>query len=310
MKRLVGMLTLAALACGESPDPGYLLTKARVVAALRAVEGDAARATPRPGETVDVQWQLIAPEVVEPTTYFLAACPPSDQAFGAPVCGGPPFQIEVQTTPQSEAPRIAITVPEDYAPETVVLLGAICAGGVVQTAIDPMSSIEELRPCVAEGVGQIVSASIAVEHTPEDRNLSPSIARLSLGETELTEEVLEARQPCAGGTLPQVALEEEITITLEAGAGSRERYVRRIEGAEPEEVVEDLQNSLFVTEGTLNRRFTFVDDDTPTPEVEFLAEAESDDPLPSEGRTVKLVVVMRDRRGGEAILRRGFCLVP
>ena len=43
---------------------------------------------------------------------------------------------------------------------------------------------------------------------------------------------------------------------------------------------------------------------------EFLAEADSDDPLPAEGRTVKFIAVMRDRRGGVDVLRRGFCLVP
>ena len=310
MKRCwIPLLALSALACGESPDPGYLLNKARVVSARRTVEGDPTRSTPQPGETVRMEWQVVAPGVVEPMTWLLVACTPSAQAFGAPVCGAAPFQVEAMTAPQSRAPTLAIAVPADYAPETVVVLGAICVGGQVQTALDPMSSIEELRACAGEGTGQIVSASIAVERSPADRNLAPSIARLTLEGVELTEVVTESRQPCAGGSLPQVALEDEVMLTLEATEGSRETYLREIDGAEPEPALEDLQNSLFVTEGTLDRRFTFVDDDTPVPEFEFLAEADSDDPLPAEGRSVKLIVVMRDRRGGEDMIERGFCLV-
>ncbi|MAQ15428.1 MAG: hypothetical protein CMN30_11615 [Sandaracinus sp.] len=312
MKRALFTVVLLALtACGESPDPGYLLNKARVLGALATVEGDATRSTPQPGETLQIEWVLDAPGPIPASTYFLVACTPSAQQFGAPVCGDTPFQVEVQTEPQETPPQITIPVPADYAADSVVILGAICMGGVVTTAIDPTSSVEELRPCAtAEGVGQIVSASVAVQYDAGDRNLRPGIARVTLGGVELTEEVTESRQACAGGSLPEVRLDDEVMMTLEAVAGSRELYQREIPGADPEEVSEDLQNSLFVTEGTLDRRFTFVDDDTPVPDFEFLAEADSDDPLPAEGRTVKFIAVMRDRRGGVDVLRRGFCLVP
>jgi hypothetical protein len=201
-----------------------------------------------------------------------------------------------------------LTVPEDYEPESIVLLGAICMGGVVPTAIDPMGSVEDIRPCAEEaGVGDIVAATVTVQQRPEFRNLRPGLMSLTLDGVELTEEVVDAGEPCADGSLPEVSLDQETEIVLRPVPGSRETYIEQLE---MEEAVEDLQNSLFVSEGSLSRQYTFVDDGTPEPSVEYLAEADPDDPLPAEGRTVKLIVVMRDRRGGEDILRRGFCLVP
>jgi hypothetical protein len=299
---------LALAACGESPDPGYLLKRQRVVGAITTVEGDEARTTPRPGETVRMEWLTIAPEPVEPTTWLIIACTPSDQAFGVPVCGAAPFEIFSQVEPVDAQPSFEIEVPADYEAEQVVLLGAICMGGVVSTDIDPMAGTENLRACRDdEGTGEIVSATITVEQRPELRNLRPGLMALSLRGEELTEDPPEARVACAGGSLPEVSLDEEAMLTITPVPDSRETYVDQIL---EEETIEELQNSLFVTEGTLNRRFTFVDDDDPEPEVEFLAEPDPDDPLPAEGRTVKLIVVMRDRRGGVDALSRGFCLVP
>ncbi len=303
---VLGLLLLTA--CGESPDPGYLLKRQRVVGAITTVVDDDARTTPRPGETVRIVWQTIAPETVEPTTWLFIACAPSDQAFGVPICGAAPFEIFSQVEPQDGQPTFEIAVPDDYAAEQIVLLGSICMGGVVATDLDPMEGTENLRACRGdEGTGEIISATITVEQRPELRNLRPGLMALTLRGEALTEEPPEARVACAGGSLPEVSLDEEAQITISPAPDSRESYVDPILD---EELVEELQNSLFVTEGTLNRRFTFVDDGTPEPMVEYLAEPDPDDRLPDEGRTVKLVVVMRDRRGGVDILRRGFCLVP
>lgn len=305
---LAVLLLCVLAACGESPDPGYLLKRPRVVGAIRTVVGEPERTTPRPGESVRMEWQTIAPGVVEPHTWLLLACAPSDQAFGVPVCGEAPFEIFSQTTPVDGPPAFEIEVPADYEAEQIVVLGAICMGGIVETNLDPMSTIEDLRPCRDdEGTGEIVSGTITVEQRAELRNLRPRFMSLSLRGEELTETIDEARQPCAGGTLPVVTLDEEAEITITPVADQRETY---LDPVLDEERVEELQNSLFVTEGTLNRRFTFVDDGTPEPNVEFLAEADDDDPLPDEGRSVKLIVVMRDRRGGEDIISRAFCLVP
>ncbi len=306
---LLGSLLLSVLAaCGESPDPGYLLTRQRVVGAIRTVVGEPERTTPRPGESVRVQWQTIAPGAVESHTWLILACSPSDQAFGVPVCGAAPFEIFSQTTPVDGAPDLEIEVPADYEADQIVLLGAICMGGIVETNLDPTATIEDLRPCRDDvGTGEIVSGTITVEQRAELRNLRPRFMSLSLRGEELTETIDEARQPCAGGSLPVVSLDEEAEITITPVPDQRETFVDPVLG---EETIEELQNSLFVTEGTLNRRFTFIDEGTPEPMVEYLAEADDDDPLPAEGRSVKLVVVMRDRRGGEDIISRAFCLVP
>jgi len=309
VRTVVATLALLALAaCGESPDPGYILKRQRVAGAITTVIGDAGRTTPRPGETVRMEWLTIAPEPVEPTTYLMIACSPSAQAFGVPVCGAAPFEIFSQVEPQDEQPSFEIEVPADYEAEQVVLLGAICMGGIVSTDIDPMAGTDDLRPCRDdEGTGEIVSATITVEQREGLRNLRPGLESLSLRGEELTEDPPEARAACAGGSLPEVSLDEEAELTITPAPDSREAYVDPVLD---EAMVEELQNSLFVTEGTLDRRFTFVDDDDPEPVVEYLAEADPDDPLPDEGRTVKVIVVMRDRRGGVDILSRGFCLVP
>jgi len=308
-RTLVATALLGILgACGESPDPGYLLKRQRVVGAVRTVVGDELRTTPRPGETVRMEWKTVAPGVVEPHTFLFIACAPSDQAFGVPVCGAEPFELFSQVEPQDAPPTLDIEVPADYEAEQVVVLGLICMGGQVNTVLDSSATLEEIEPCRGdEGTGEVVASTITVEQRPELRNRRPRIASLSLRGEEMTEDVAEARQPCAGGPLPQVRLDEEAMITITPEPDSREPFVDQVL---EEEMVEELQNSLFVTEGTLNRRFTFVDDDDPEPEVEYLAEPDSDDRLSDEGRSVKLIVVMRDRRGGEDIISRAFCLLP
>ena len=312
MNRAAAVMALlaAAIACGDTPEAGYLLKRQRVLGATRAVVGDENRTTPTPGETIAVEWLLDAPRAVEPTTWIFVVCPPSAQQFGIPICGGPPLELILEATPQEAQPRFEFTVPADYAADELVVLGAICMGGVVDTTLNPNSSTTDLQACRSgEGTGEVVSTTLTVEQRPTQRNQKPAFASLMLESQELTEEVPLAREPCRGGTLPQVALDQEAALLLRVTPESREPYIREL-GEQRQERVEDLQNSLFVTEGTLNRRFTFVDDDTPEPTFEFLAEANPDDPLPAEGRTVKMIVVMRDRRGGEAILRRGFCLLP
>ena len=303
------LVVLAALAvgCGETPDAGYLLVKERIISAVPRVEGDPDRATPRPGETVTLEWGLASPAELPPNTWAFIACPPSEQEFGIPVCGAAPFVIDSSLTPSSESPLVTIEVPADYEPEEIIVIGAVCVGGVVNASLDPSGMSEDFSACQGEGFGQVAVVTVHVEQSPEQTNRNPGIAQVTFGGTELTEEVPIARQPCRGSGLPEIPLDEEVELTITAAEGSREAFFDEVF---EEETLEELAIELFISRDSLNKRFTVIDDDTPQGEAEYIGEEDPDDPVPAEGQTVQLLMVMRDQRGGQAEVRRGFCLVP
>ncbi len=311
----VVLLAVAAGACSDSLDPAHLLNKPRVIAAEVSVVGDVeGRTNPRPGESIRVQWRLAFPDAPLPATYLLLACTPAPTAFGVPFCDdSEPLALTAELNPSSEPPVIDIEIPTDYERPEVLVLGGICMGGTVRTDVDPMDTEDVVRVCQGEGVGQLVSLVQPIDLDGTRINHRPSIGEITLGGEPWTAPVPgDVTAGCADLDLPTVLLDsDDIPIRVAMTEDSRESYVT-LEGDPPQAVtrIEALQNSLLVTAGTLDRSFSFIEGDgaTATDEIQYTPPRASDVDVPAEGLVVKLIVVMRDLRGGVDIASRALCV--
>ena len=157
--RLLGLalLVLLSMGCTEELERANQLVKPRVLGVIADVDGSA-RTNPRPGETVTLDWIVEFPGVREPSTYAFFACEPAATAFGVDFCRSEDdmLALEIELTPTLDAPRIEIAIPAGYATNSVLVLGAICMGGDLDTTIDMTDPTAEV--CRGGmGQGQIVS---------------------------------------------------------------------------------------------------------------------------------------------------------
>lgn len=309
-RSLLSLLVLCSVSCGDQPDPGFLLVKARVLGNTLSVQGDASRTTPRPGETIDVEWILTAPDALEPTAWVFIVCEAAPGAFGIDFCAGEPIALASNMSPSTDAPRFEVEVPESYTAASLLILGSVCMGGNVSIDIDPSDPESAANPCVDEGVGQIVTTNIPIQLSDADANIAPGIAGITFDGEPWTTELEGDRGACAGMGMPEVRFgsTDDHVIGLDAVEGSRETYRREIFG-EQQDDLEDLQNSVFSSEEGLERQFAFIDDINPRVELDYTAE-ELEDAPPADGRTIRFEFVMRDGRGGVDHESRAACLLP
>ena len=113
--------------CGPTFDPASLITNTRVVGARIEVEGAPDRASPLPGETVNVTWLVTSPDVTPPLGWTFAVCAPGTGTSSSACLAAPLARFDGTATP----PRISIPIPTGAvlgAATSLTLDGAICAG--------------------------------------------------------------------------------------------------------------------------------------------------------------------------------------
>src|SRR5262245_7887378 len=83
---LVGFLFFLVFAgCGPTFDPASLINDTRVVGARIEVEGAPDRASPKPGETVNVTWLVTSPDTTPSLGWTFAVCTPAT-GKSSPAC--------------------------------------------------------------------------------------------------------------------------------------------------------------------------------------------------------------------------------
>lgn len=303
-------LVLLLFACGDQPDPGYLVIKPRVLGNVLRVVEDATRTDPRPGESVDYELVITAPDALPDSTWIFITCRPAPTSFGVGFCDGAPDAFFASPAPSAEAPRIRVDVPEDYANDSVLVIGRVCFGGSVRTDLDASDPDTALEACEGEGTGLTITTSIPVELDDLDVNHQPGIAEVTLDDVPWEAELIGDRGPCAGLGWPEFRFgsTDDFVIAISATDGSREEYEGLQEG-EVARVLEDLQLSFFSTELGLERRFSFISDTQDRANLEYTAEEVEGAP-PAEGRAIRFDFVMRDGRGGLDRVSRAACLLP
>lgn len=301
-KSILKSLTLMLLAaCADPFDPGSLIVEPRVLGVQVQVDGAPARATPHPGEMVHLTLLTASLEVQPVFRWALAVCV-AGLAPDKP-CQGEPLLVAQDT---SSAPSLTFTVPSESQlgdANALSLFGIVCSRG------EPASDASGGHCAGDDAHGTPLEYHLALSRGSDD-NLQPDLAQTEFRIDGASWPENAPLQPgCAAQPdLPRVRADgKEHDIALELGPNARETYLT----PDQHSVREELELSHFVTAGKLSRQFSFVErsDTALRPEVAVSWKAPHDKDLTGNEETVRLIVVVRDQRGGIAQLERSLCVV-
>ena len=226
------LLMLASLTgCNDDFKDITAVTESRILGAHVSVTGDPERVTPRPGETADVRFELVAPRPGPDTDdlySMFVSCTYPNRFTGIPVCQE--FLELLQGVDLSDAedadipripcigeqdimemgvgfvckkgvPELTISVAEDFDGPAKLVRGVICDGGV------PFFDVAEpgLFGCTNDVKPVLTHRQLPVSFDEREDNLNPDPAGFSFelnGEpwpalSPETEAALEEGTPCA-----------------------------------------------------------------------------------------------------------------
>jgi hypothetical protein len=312
-------LLLLAAACGEPFDPAWLVVDNRVLGARAEVEGDPARAWPRPGETVSVTWLVVDEDAARPLAWAFAWCPAAPTAFGEPFCvpGTSPQLLPPQLAPGPGPPVARIDVPSEAAlggADQLLLVGLVCAAGRIEATPAHLESLEGWEDvCVGDGAKATPVLLPVPVQLGDAINLRPQIAQVRIG-GEAWAAPAEAVLEAATTTCPDdpavrrvSRAEVELPVELEMTPGSREDYDLVTAAGDVVRLTEALRVQHVVTSGALPRLFTVLDEEGATTAHLTWSPPEPGDPM-AERPLVRLHFVVTDGRSGTAFTSRALCL--
>ncbi|MEM7436646.1 MAG: hypothetical protein AAF436_15935 [Myxococcota bacterium] len=335
----------ASLSCGESFDPASFVDNLRVVAAGVEVEGKPGRANPDPGDTVTVTNLVIdrgyplieggpPPLSPPPLQWSLIACVPEPSVLSVDLCRIVlPCEGCIATPPSDplDLPIVTFTIPsaeelEAANASNVVLQGAICANG---PPAGPDAIIrfftgetDDLDPCEdPNNEGRFISAQVLIEQDPDDPNLNPEIADVTL-DGEPWPPPFDQGVP---RDFPETGCAAVVDGSADLPRGGDSASLIRLTATDEsfqeimiddEVVTEEMQVSWLGTAGAFEFSFSFITDPLRTATIQWVPPAF---PSPS-GTLVRFTFPMRDRaspassagsnRGGVVWVERGLCILP
>lgn len=306
---LLGLPLLVA--CGPTVDPAWLVVEERIIGLLATVDDAGERVTPRPGETLRIQFLYGQPDgtPVRPSWVF-AACEPATTS-GFDFCADDPFTFDAKADPDDPDRPFVVTIPEDYENRNVLFVGAVCMNGSIDLTVasDFESGFDAARIC-QDGIGvpQVFTFSHPVAIDPSRENRTPRIASITLGGEEWTTEPT-TTGPCVGQGYPELAYgSDPVEIVVRAREDDLELHQRLGMDGELETVPEEIFVETLSPFRSLQRRFTFITVDDPIADVEF-EPIDEDISVPEGGLLVPIFFVMRDQRGGFDAANRAVCVV-
>jgi len=279
--------TAALAACGPTFDPASLIDTTRVLGARVEVAGAPDRASPRAGETVDVTWLVTSPAATPPLRWAFAVCTPA----GGLGCASEPLAVFEGT---DVPPRLSFAVPPATSATSLIVYGALCAGGDAMSAFDPQSAT-----CTGDGTTALLTIPLQLG---DDANHNPTADR---GFTFDGQPWPATGDPCATGPRVTAGTQDHVLGNL-TDASDRERYPT----ASATPARESLQISQLTTAGTLQAQFSFVEatDERATTTVERTWDAPEADEVAAGGLAVTFTFVVRDGRGGTDWTTRAACV--
>ena len=330
---LVSIL-MVVVACTESFTPASGVENLRVVGAFVELEGEPGRANPDPGDTIVVSNIVIDrgfPPTTEPSPlsppplqWSLVPCVPERTILAIPICRTVlPCEGCQQAPPEDPLalPVVRFTVPSkaelEAAEATRVLLqGAICADGA-PAAIDTIvrfvtGEVDELEPCEdPQNEGRFFSVEIPIELDPDNPNLNPTIADVTLDGRAWPppfDQGVPRDSPLTGcaalvddpSGLPRAG-DPNSTIRLTATDDSFQEFT-----VDDTTEVEEMQVSWLADGGGFEFSFSFITDPARVAPIEWAPPSFAN---PS-GTLVRFNFVMRDGRGGLDWVDRGLCVLP
>lgn len=298
-------LVMASLALGFGCDDPLVapeqIVDMRVLGARASTAGDPTRATPRPGEEVEVRWLVAGPAGPVEASHAFRACLAEPTTSGYARCREA-IDDALQATPSATAPALSFSVPaaELLLPDDRLgVLGIVCDGGTPDLA-QPFES----STC---GNGSpkttLVSFEVEILTEPEEENHNPDPPVTALRFDGQAWAPRAGRNPAicppVDGALSVVADGADHTIEIDA-SGLREATATGLE---------TLEIAHFVNAGDLARHFSAVESAEPEPpapqSVTWTAPASASSPT-----AVHFYAVVRDLRGGAGFAHRSLCVLP
>jgi hypothetical protein len=295
---VLAMLALGALGCVGELDPAWLITKPRILGVRNTVAGTE-RASPLPGERVELELIVVEPSTPDPlVSWTLAACIAEVTTNGSGFCAGMPFAFDIQTNLGGGPPHLTVDVPAD-APmgSSLLVVGAVCVNADLVVDLGSMDA-----RCTGAGAGEPMLVTYRLPIGTE--NFNPVMADDGIALAGMPWPETPSIAGCAD--LPQARIGDEVrVISVSLRGATREPL---LDGGN-----ETLVLSHFTTARELERQYSVLegDQDTTTPMmIEWTPEEDADRPVPAEGAVVRFWFVLRDGRGGLDSATRALCLMP
>jgi hypothetical protein len=297
-------LAFAAVGCKDTLPRASNIEHMRVLGALNAVDGDSARSSPRPGETVNLTWSMAYPDLTrddsELESLFFSCTAPThysgtpicqellDAAQGrnvedlldsvtgarAPDCGKTPDSSDdygpFSVTCVSGTPRSSLKIPSDYHAYAKLIEGIICRNATPR--FDNKSptglSCSPHKGVASSDVESLTAyGTVPIEYGTTSTNLNPSMdaATFRFG---LGGTLWPASEGLDTAELVKDCSEAARKGELLSSNGQQEEYVIEYDASAREEyggVPEALEFSSYVTFGQIDHRFVLFDSDAPLP---------------------------------------------
>lgn len=272
------LASILCLGCGEPLKDGQRIEEPRVLGVR--IEGEEGSSQVAPGEALEVDLLVAGSSGPVNAEIAFRVCEGIMTDRGVPECSAAPFiEGSALATDFPFLGEVPAGVPEGA---RLVVLGVACADSEPNLAQDPLSwscSEEEDPPLRFS-----FETSVAIG---SDRNENPDLSQV---EVELS-----------GVAVSLDDIDETPSCDPDAAAAeAEETHDLQIDlGPLAIESGEELQVSLFSTEGKIERQFTFLDDEQPSFSLEFEAGAAD--------VAVKHYLVARDSRGGVSWVSWSFC---
>jgi hypothetical protein len=283
---------LGCLACDEPLTQIELVDKTRVVAAKVEVSGDSTRAAPLPGEEVKVRWLVLDPDPAANFAFALEACVAQDTDSALAPCAAEALAHSESRKAAGSEPSLTFEFPKTASGnERLAVLGSICRAGTTLDA-EAATCSDGLRP-----------QAVRFDFSADDGNhpnLNPAIVRVQLNGRILQPESASTTE-CEGlESISAVTGKQELLAELDLE--TRDALPQQ-DAKDPAQ--ESLLVSYFVTLGSVDHAWSGVSGENPAEEV-------STQWTPPEGtdeaQMVRLVVVVRDGRGGTDFAERRVCV--
>lgn len=321
-----GALCAAAslTACAADFQPVSFVDRSRVVGVRVSVDG-ADTTEPDTGDEVTLAWGVIEQPGATRLSHIAIVCAggASTGAMAAGGCSGTP--IATSGFVSSPLAPLTFTMPAT----DVTLLIATCDRGA-SVALDPRAS----TPVTCSGGETGARSDLAyllLRHAPTDRDANLAVTwhadSLRFGGAPWPE-----GDDCTASELPHVTVGErvdamgdptgeEVVIGIVWDEGERERYARyrctpTTPPTAPEDEIESLEVSHYVTAGELERAYSFIEGTaTPSPlELTWTSPPRAE--LAPGVTRVDVFFSLRDvdpncgTRGGYDLVRRTICVSP
>jgi hypothetical protein len=281
----LALTTLAGTGCMEPFDPPSVL------GAQVRVTTDPTRSTPMPGETVSVDWLVVAPAQVPPLAWGFAICPTPQSCV--PVATGADLPM-----------RFTWTVPDAGGISgRVQVWGQICEGGALVLT-------DGLPACAPGAKATLATIDLIVDGTGDGTGTTVSNRIPDLPARPLTFDGAPWIEAGTCAQAPTVALGSKgHTMDLQILAEDREAYLA-LDGDPPvlTSKREVLQISNLADAGELGRSFSFVEASVTDAVTQVSVTWDAPDTMPATGNLVQVYFVARDMRGGLAYVERTICL--